>query len=55
MSKWDLFGAAERIGFVHLWGNSKYQDYWQERVRIRLKKENPELIKRVEEKIANYF
>lgn len=55
MSKWDLFGAAERIGFVHLWGNSKYQDYWQERVRMRLKKENPELIKRVEEKIANYF
>lgn len=55
MSKWDLFGAAERIGYVHLWGNSKYQEEWQERVRLRLKKENPKLLKRLEEKIKKEF
>lgn len=55
MNEWDLFGAAERIGFVHLWGNSKYQDYWQQRVRLRLKEENPSLMNRLEEKLRKTF
>jgi len=27
---------AESLGYVHLWGKSKYQDHWQERVKKRL-------------------
>jgi hypothetical protein len=27
---------AESLGYVHLWGKSKYQKYWQDRVKKRL-------------------
>lgn len=55
MAKWDLFGAAERIGYVHLWGNSKYQDYWQDKVKARLKAENPALFNKLEENIKKFL
>lgn len=35
--------AAERVGYVHLWGNSKYEPRWQEMVRRRLEAEDPAL------------
>jgi len=51
MKKYDLFGAAERIGFVHLWGNSKYQNEYFSKVKARLKAADPKLYKEVENKI----
>jgi len=51
MKKYDLFGAAERIGFVHLWGNSKYQNEYFGKVKARLKAADPKLYKEVENKI----
>jgi|SaaInl5LU_22_DNA_1037371.scaffolds.fasta_scaffold24747_2 hypothetical protein len=53
MQKHDLFGSASKIGFVHLWGNSKYQPKYTEKVRMRLKKENPTLYKHVREVVRN--
>lgn len=51
MKRYDLFGAAEKIGFVHLWGNSKYQNEYFKKVKSRLKAENPKLYKEVKNKI----
>lgn len=51
MEKEGLFEYAEKIGFVHLWGNSKYQDYWHEKVKAKLKEVNPKLYKAVTNKI----
>jgi hypothetical protein len=42
----DVYGverAAEMRGYVHLWGESKYEPRWQEMVRRRMEVENPEL------------
>lgn len=33
---------AEALGFVHLWGPSKYQPYWESRVKKRLLELDPE-------------
>ena len=51
MKKYDLFGAAERIGFVHLWGNSKYQNEYFNKVKARLKAADAKLYKEVKNKI----
>lgn len=45
--------AAERVGYVHLWGNSKYDPKWQEMVRRRLEAENPELFETVKKILAS--
>jgi len=46
-----LFDAAEEMGYVHLWGNSKYQQQWHEKVKQRLKEENPKLFDYVTHRI----
>lgn len=46
----DAYGverAAEMKGYVHLWGESKYEPIWQERVRRRLQAENQPLYEAV--------
>ena len=43
MQKDDLFGYAQKIGFVHLWGNSKYTEEYSHPVKERLKAENKSL------------
>jgi hypothetical protein len=48
-----LFEFADRIGFVHLWGNSKYQESWHQRVKAKLKEVNPKLYKSVSNKIKS--
>ena len=45
--------AAERVGYVHLWGNSKYDPKWQEMVKRRLEAENPELFETVKKILAS--
>jgi hypothetical protein len=42
-----LFKFAERIGFVHLWGNSKYQEHWHQKVKAKLHEVNPKLYRSV--------
>jgi hypothetical protein len=44
--------AAERVGYVHLWGNSKYEPRWQEMVRRRLEAEDPALYEVVKKILA---
>ncbi len=51
MEREGLFEHAARIGFVHLWGNSKYQDYWHQKVKAKLKEENPKLFQSVQDMI----
>jgi len=47
MQRDDLFGYAQKIGFVHLWGNSKYQNEYLEKVKAKLKSENKKLFDNV--------
>jgi len=51
MDESDLFGAAENVGFVHLWGNSKYQNYYINKVKTRLRSESKRVFNHVEKKI----
>lgn len=46
-----LFEYAQKIGFVHLWGNSKYQDHWHQKVKAKLKEVDPKLYQSVKNKI----
>ena len=47
MQRDDLFGYAQKIGFVHLWGNSKYQNEYLGKVKAKLKSENKKLFDNV--------
>lgn len=38
---------AERLGFVHLWGPSKYEEKWQRRVEKRLAEIDPEAYRKI--------
>lgn len=38
---------AERLGFVHLWGPSKYEPEWQRRVEKRLAQIDPETYRKI--------
>lgn len=53
MQKYDLFGTATKIGFVHLWGNSKYQNHYIKKVQERLKSENPKLYSHVKKVVSS--
>lgn len=53
MEKFGLFEYSEKIGFVHLWGNSKYQKNWHKKVKAKLKAENPKLYRSVNEMVKS--
>jgi len=47
--------AADELGYIHLWGKTKYSPAWQKKVRARLKREFPEVAERIEKKSKDSF
>jgi hypothetical protein len=50
-----LFETADEIGYCHLWGSTKYEDEWQERIKSRLKKEAPDLFELIQERVNTFL
>jgi hypothetical protein len=55
MSDPGLFETADEIGFCHLWGSTKYEDEWQERIKRRLKEEAPGLFELIQERVGSFL
>lgn len=47
MDVWGLSGAADRIGYTHLWGKTKYQPVWQEKVQHQVRAYDSKLWERI--------
>ncbi len=47
--------AADELGYIHLWGKTKYSPSWQKKVRNRLKRDFPDVYERVEKKSKDSF
>jgi len=47
MDIWGLSPAADRIGYTHLWGKTKYQSAWQEKVQREVRSYDPKLWERI--------
>ena len=43
--------TAEELGFVHLWGKSKYEPRWQSKVMQKLLELNPEIYSKITQRI----
>ena len=54
MSDIGLEGLANKIGYAHLWGKSKYDEYWIGRVKKRLFELDANLYKRVINQYEKY-
>ena len=54
MTDIGLEGLANKIGYAHLWGKSKYDEYWIGRVKKRLFELDANLYKRVINQYEKY-
>ena len=50
-----LFETADEIGYCHLWGSTKYEDEWQERIKSRLRKEAPDLFELIQKRVNTFL
>ena len=54
MAEIGLEGLANKIGFAHLWGKAKYDDFWLNKVRKRLYELDHKVYKRVVSQYEKY-
>ncbi len=50
-----FFESADEKGYAHFWGSTKYDKWWQRKIRARLKVEAPEVWQKLVEREESFF